>query len=166
MWGSRKLGEQDCISCDLEVHQRGMGLRRKQEIGSMWLLYPSQHLNFLGNSTHHGMSAEVRYTHTGILTYAVVARCYVDAAYRRKTYFPCREILTMILKHLFFKAQLRIFKSFSYFWAGPSRDCHLHPCFSLWGNNRFHMVRVWYYLIGLLCHTWQIVPFPLVTDSF
>lgn len=55
--------------------------------------YSSHHLNFLGNSTHHDMSAsEMRYTYVGILTYAVVARCCMDAADRGKTYFPRREI--------------------------------------------------------------------------
>lgn len=43
--------------------------------------YPLWHLNFLGNSTHHEMSAsEMRNTSIQILSYAAIAKCYVDAA--------------------------------------------------------------------------------------
>lgn len=36
--GPEKLGEQDCISHDLEVYQRVMELHRKQKICYIWLL--------------------------------------------------------------------------------------------------------------------------------
>lgn len=43
--------------------------------------YPLWHLNFLGSSSHDEMWAlEMRYTHIWILGYAVIAKCYVDAA--------------------------------------------------------------------------------------
>lgn len=43
--------------------------------------YPLWHLNFLGSSAHREMwVSEMSYTHIWILAYAVIAKCYVDAA--------------------------------------------------------------------------------------
>lgn len=65
-------------------------------------VHPSWHLNFLGNSTRHEMSASImRYACRWVLAYAVTAKCYVGAE-DEQNLFPYKEIFTMIETHLFF----------------------------------------------------------------
>lgn len=106
--------------------------------------YPLWHLNFLGSSTHDEMWAlEMRYTHIWILDYAVIAKCYVDAA-DEKNLLPIHRNIRYDWNAfvIFQKVISNPPEIFSF--LCPSGDCHLHPCiFIRWGNNSFHMLREW-----------------------
>lgn len=106
--------------------------------------YPLWHLNFLGSSAHREMwASEMSSTHIWILAYAVIAKCYVDAA-DEKNLLPIHgNICYDRNAFVFFKMWLAIHQSFFSFLC-PAGDCHLHPCiFIMWGNNSFHMLREW-----------------------
>lgn len=160
----QKLGEQDCISYDLEVYQRVMELHRKQKTCYMWLL--TLYGTWISWATQLIMKCQHQKWDT--LAYEFWLTLLLPNVMRmlqmRKTYFPYKEIFTIIEMHLFFQTTISNPPELFSFLC-PSGDCHLHTYFFIiWGNNRFHMVREWNYLIGLLWHMWQIVPSPLVTE--
>lgn len=106
--------------------------------------YPLWHLNFLSSSTHHEMwASEMRYTHIWILDYAVIAKCYVDAA-DEKNLHPIHGNIHYDWNEFVFLQNVISNRPEIFSFLCPSGDCHLHPCiFIRRGNNSFHMLREW-----------------------
>lgn len=93
--------------------------------------YPLWHLNFLGSSAHHEMwVSEMSYTHIWILAYAVIAKCYVDAA-DKKNLLPIHGNIRYDRNaFVFFKMWLAIHQSFFFIfvsiWGLPPTSLYFH----------------------------------------